>query len=163
MSKRSLFISLLLFLLLFLFNTSFAQLVVPKVGQVEKKVARDNFEFGNYRAALGEYLALITKEQDNVLYNYRIGISYLNTNIDKSYAIKYLKKAIALGKTDDDIYYDLGRAYLENDSLDQAIENFTKYKSTVSQGGKVVEAIRQIEMCSNAKDLMKKQQKLIRM
>ena len=150
-----------LFYLLFIFfsltsSTAFSQLVVPKPGTEDKKIAKDNFEFGNYRAALGEYLALITKNQDNVMYNFRIGISYLNTNIDKSYAIQYLKKAIALGKTDNDIYYELGRAYLMSDSLDQAIEAFTKYKSTVSQGGKVVEAIRQIEMCNNAKELMKK-------
>lgn len=154
MSKRG-----LLFLLLFISLLSspvFAQLVVPKPGDVVKKEAKDNFTFGNYKAALGEYLALITKEPDNVLYNYRIGISYLNTNIDKSYAIQYLKKAIALGKTDEDIYYDLGTAYLVRDSLDKAIEAFTKYKTTVSQGGKVVEAIRQIEMCNNAKELMKK-------
>lgn len=156
MNRRT-YLSLFFLLVFSLLSTVlFAQLVVPKVGEVEKKVAKDNFEFGNYRAALGEYLALITKEQDNVVYNYRIGISYLNTNIDKSFAIQYLKKAIALGKKDDDIYYDLGRAYLVNDSLDQAIEAFTKYRETVSQGGKVVEAIRQIEMCNNAKELMKK-------
>lgn len=156
MNKRIFSFSISLFALLFFSSHLSAQLVVPKPGEVVKKEARDNFDFGNYRAALGEYLALLQKEPNNALYNFRAGVSYLNTNIDKSYSIQYIKKAIELGKTDSDIYYELGRAYLVNDSLDKAIEAFNKYKSTVSQGGKVVEAIRQIEMCNNAKELMKK-------
>lgn len=155
-NKISLRIFYLLFFILLFNSVVNAQLVVPKPGEVVKKEAKDNFEYGNYKAALGEYLALMTKEPDNAEYNYRIGICYLNTYIDRSYAIQYLNKAISLGKTDKDIYYDLGMAYLQNDSLDKAIESFNKYKSTVSQGGKVVEAIRQIEMCNNAKVLMKK-------
>lgn len=156
MIKRRLFFFLLFSFSFLLVTNCYAQLVVPKPGTEDKKIAKDNFEWGNYRAALGEYLALIGKAPDNVVYNFRIGICYLNTNIDKSFSIQYLKKAITLGKTDNDIYYELGRAYLVNDSLDQAIEAFEKYKTTVSQGGKVVEAIRQIEMCNNAKELMKK-------
>jgi len=47
---------------------------------------------GNYEQALEEYLLLLEDEPGNLKYNYRAGVCYLNSNIDKTKAILYLEK-----------------------------------------------------------------------
>ena len=58
------------------------------------KVADENFRNGNFIGALGEYLVLLSKDQNNEKYNYRIGICYLNTDIEKAKALSYCPHAL---------------------------------------------------------------------
>lgn len=117
------------------------------------KEAKDNFTLGNYKGALEEYLLLIKNDSNNLTYNFRIGICYLNTNIDKSKAIPYLLKATADPKAELAAWYELGRAYLMNYQFDEAIAQFEKYKEVT--GGKesfYISSDRMIEMCEEAKN-----------
>ncbi|MFH0864813.1 MAG: hypothetical protein V1904_01370 [Bacteroidota bacterium] len=120
------------------------------------KTAKDKFTLGNYKGALEEYLLLIKNDSNNLLYNFRIGICYLNTNIDKSKAIPYLLKTTFDPKVELLVWYELGRAYMINYQFDEAIAKFKKYKEVT--GGKesfYISSDRMIEMCEEAKSKIK--------
>jgi tetratricopeptide (TPR) repeat protein len=116
------------------------------------KDAKDNFTLGDFKDALDEYLVLIKNDTDNVTYNFRIGVCYINTDIDKSKAMHYLEKATADPKIDSKAWYELGHAYLVNYKIDKAIDCFNKYKQLAN--GKEdfeISAERMIQMCEEAK------------
>ena len=58
-----------------------------------KKMAADFYKEQNYTKALEGYQALVGSDADNMDYNYRLGICYVNTNVNKPAAIEYLLKA----------------------------------------------------------------------
>ncbi len=58
--------------------------------QVTNTEANYNFEIENFDIALKQYLKFYKKDKENPLYNYRIGVCYLNTDINKPLAIPYL-------------------------------------------------------------------------
>jgi len=120
------------------------------------KYAKDNFTLGNFKGALDEYLLLIKTDSNNVTYNFRIGICYLYTNIDKTKAIPYLERAVTNPKVDPAAWYELGHAYMLNNSLDTAIEYFGKYV-TITNGKENFEisSNRMIQMCEEAKKQLK--------
>jgi tetratricopeptide (TPR) repeat protein len=121
------------------------------------KEAKDNFSSGNYIAALPEYLGLIKKESDNALYHYRAGICHLNINGDKKQAIPYLERAVKLSENKM-MYYDLGKAYHLAYRFDDAIEAFKKHKEAGNKAEPDTD--RQIEICLQAKELIKFPQKV---
>lgn len=110
---------------------------------------------GNFDQALEEYLLLLEDEPGNLKYNYRAGVCYLNSNIDKGKAIPFLEKVVLAGY-DNNAYYLLGRAYHFALQFDKAIEMFGKYK-TLGGGtaASIAEADKQIEYCHNAKEIVK--------
>ncbi|MFN7015382.1 MAG: hypothetical protein ACK4ON_14035, partial [Bacteroidia bacterium] len=59
----------------------------------DKKAAKSYCDMENYRKALEEYEILARRESSNPEYNYKAGVCYLNTNIDKSKAIPHLEFA----------------------------------------------------------------------
>ena len=75
------------------------------------KVANQFFNDNNFNAALKIYLSNIAENKEDQKFNYRLGVCYLNTNIDKSNAIPYLEKALSIGDPDPNTYYLLGRAF----------------------------------------------------
>jgi tetratricopeptide (TPR) repeat protein len=125
--------------------------------EASTKTAKDNFTFGNFKGALDDYLLLIKTDSTNVTYNFRIGVCYLNTNIDKTKALPYLLKASADSKCDNKVFYELGRAYMFSYKFDDAIKTFKKYKEITSGNESfVISTDRQIEMCEEAKELIQK-------
>ncbi|MEK6527975.1 MAG: hypothetical protein AABZ36_03725, partial [Nitrospirota bacterium] len=119
------------------------------------KLAEENFKNGNFEAALNEYLVLLKKEPSNEKYNYRIGVCYINTDIDKAKAQTYFEK-IQLTTSETDAKYFLGRAYQYGYKFDEALKIFTTYKKEgkgSSENLKDVEL--QVQYCINAKELMK--------
>ncbi|TAL62203.1 MAG: hypothetical protein EPN85_03125 [Bacteroidetes bacterium] len=119
------------------------------------KLADENFRYGNFEGALDEYLVLIKKDPANEKYNYRIGVCYLNTDIDKTKAIAYFEK-IQGSTSEHETKYLLGRAYQYALQFDDAIKAFGKFK----EGGKgsaenTKDADVQVQYCLNAKELMK--------
>jgi hypothetical protein len=146
------------FFLLLGVNSSFAQQpqAVKKKNPIgDVKLADENFKNRNFEGALDEYLVLLKKNPDNEKYNYRLGVCYLNTDIDKSKAISYFEK-IQKSVSEDEIKYLLARAYQYTLRFDDAIALFTKYK----QEGKGTSANKkdadlQIQYCINAKELVK--------
>lgn len=121
------------------------------------KEAKDNFNLGNYQSALKEYLALLKDDPQNPMYNYRAGYCYLNTYIDKSKAVKHLEAAAKSPEFEKEATFQLGKAHQQLYRFDKAIELFKQYKELMGNKPESEMAIadREIEICNNAKDLVK--------
>lgn len=122
----------------------------------DRKLAAKLFDAGNFESALEEYSLLQEKKPNDLLYNYRLGVCYLNTNISKAKAIPFLEKVCAQPKHDPNARYLLGRAYHLNGEYDKAIAAYSKF---LEIGGgtweNLKDAGRQIDYCQNAKELVK--------
>ncbi len=94
-----------------------------------------NYRFGaaSYRLARENYLKAYKYNEKNAELNYKIGICYLYSD-DKFLAIKYLKKAFELNSAvTDDIHFQLARAYHMSLDFDNAIKEYTTFKSSISE------------------------------
>jgi hypothetical protein len=121
-----------------------------------RRAARGYLSYSNYRTALEEFIKLRDKDSTNIEYNHSIGLCYIETNIDKSKAIPYLEWVVQQPKSNTSALYDLGRAYALNYRFDDAIAMFEKYRKAISRDDNYITADRWIEMCLNAKELIKK-------
>ena len=117
--------------------------------------AKDNFSMQNYRGALEDYILLVEKEPANVLYNYRLGFCYLNTNIDKAKAISYLEFVTSQEKFDDVVWFDLAKAYMYGYKFDKAIATFIRYKQLIKTKEIIEDVDHYIENCYTAKEKVK--------
>lgn len=122
----------------------------------EPKIADDKFKAGNYDEALTDYLDLLEDDAKNMEYNYRIGVCYLNTNINKAKAIPYLEVVTRQPKHEPDAMYLLGRAYHFAYRFDDALRCYNEFK----KAGKgtpenLADVDRETQNCYNAKELMK--------
>jgi tetratricopeptide (TPR) repeat protein len=143
------------FIPLFLFMLSLTGFAL-NLNPGDPKTANEKFRNGNYEEALEEYLSLLEKESKNELYNYRVGICYLNSNINKAKAIPYLERVAKLTKTEFDAWYLLGRAYQFAYRFDDAVNAFTKFKEAgKGTAANLQDVDRQIQFCFNARELMK--------
>ena len=88
-----------------------AALIFTQASAQDKKLANQFFQIGNFEEALDEYELLVEAEPENSSYHYRLGICYLNTNIDKSEAVAPLEFVTKQEKVDANAWYLLGRAY----------------------------------------------------
>jgi len=121
---------------------------------MDAKAANEHFKHRNYSHAIPIYRKLLQKEKFNTAFNHKIGICYLNSNIDKTKAIPYLKRVIKQPKFDAEVYYDLAKAYQFAHSFNEAIEYYKIYDS-ISEGKKHDEVARKLETCETAKILIK--------
>jgi len=126
----------------------------PKAG-VEPEDAAEHWKHGNYPMALTAYKALLSKQSGNMEFNYRLGICYLRTNINKKEAIKYLEIVTKQPKSEPDAWLYLGQAYQTSNRFDDAIKAYQAYKQKDSSKEAQETADRGIETCNNAKALMK--------
>ncbi len=161
--KRSI---ILLFILNFIFLSSgYSQ--VSEIFRTKYKLAESLISDENYPDALPIFLYLDTLTPDNPNVCFNIGVCYVNSMYDKTKAIPYLEKSIKNVSLDyigvpDDItapvfaFYYLGRAYMVNNKLDEAIKYFSKFKYYLTEKDEELlkDANRQIEMCYNAKKLI---------
>lgn len=119
--------------------------------------AATNFDDENYRVALKQYLKLLNTDSSNVEVNYRIGICYLRTDVNKASAVEYLEFADSAGYIDPDVKLNLAIAYTHANEFDKAIATFKKYKESIREKidtEKIRELNRRIEECENAKKLV---------
>ncbi len=147
---KQLFFKTLLITSLFISGALFAQ------DKMTSKLANELFNDGNFTAALDEYIELLEESPENLKFNYRAGVCYLNTNIDKSNAIPFLEKSLTLEDVDPNTYYLLGRAYHFAYRFPKAIEMFEKFKE-INKGNNdnLRDVEKQIEYCYNAIEIMK--------
>ena len=145
-----LFSKTLLFSLIILSGTTFAQ------DKATSKLANELFNDGNFKAALDEYKELIEAVPNDLKFNYRAGVCYLNTNIDKSEAIPHLEKVIGMEDADPNTYYLLGRAYSFAYRFPKAIKMYEKFKE-LNKGNEenLQDVEKQIEYAYNAIEIMK--------
>jgi hypothetical protein len=143
------------FIVLFCTTVSFAQQKTQPTAGGDKAVAKDNYTYGNWKEALKEYLALLAKEPENPLFNYRAGICYLYSNTEPEKAITYLDKAVKLKVGEKDAEFQLGKAYHRTYKFEKALETYKGAIANSNDKELTKTATRYIEMCNNAKELMK--------
>lgn len=156
----------LLFILSLLINFSLAQIPAKKpakpvqltkevAGQM-KDAANEYYKAGNYKHALGLYRQLQAFDPDNMDFNYKLGMCYLNSNVDKGAAANYLVKASTKKDAPKELNFYLGNALMYLNELDDAVDTYEKYKEV--NNGKLNPKFNidnHIEWCYHAKELMK--------
>ncbi|MBA3706790.1 MAG: hypothetical protein H0W84_13090, partial [Bacteroidetes bacterium] len=122
----------------------------------------------NYFQALKSFLQAYAIDSTNANINYKVGFCYLKTASEKGKALKYLEKAIANTSTKySDMepqeksapihaYYYYGQALHFNYQFDEAVVNYEKFKSYLSEKQHELwkDVNRQIEISNNAKILV---------
>lgn len=95
----------------------------------DKSLAGKYFDdYQNYGCALKEYLMAYSKKPNDVKINRRVAQCYLRmSGGNKGAAVKYLKFLTARKKVENEVYLELGQAYLYSGALDESIEAFNKY------------------------------------
>lgn len=93
-----------------------------------KKYAESSFRNGDYEFALENYLQLYENDKDNLEYNYRLGVCYTETYIDREKAIPFLEYVTSFNDINKKAYYYLGLAYGYNYRFTEALEAFYEYK-----------------------------------
>jgi tetratricopeptide (TPR) repeat protein len=113
------------------------------------------FELQNYQRAKELYRDIYKKDLTNTKIKYRFGVCLVYT-YDRDDAIKILKDVSLKPSTPIEVWFHLARAYHLTNRYDKAIINYNKYLNL--SGAKtdlIKEAKRNIEMCNNAKELIK--------
>ncbi|MBN8702440.1 MAG: PD40 domain-containing protein [Bacteroidetes bacterium] len=125
------------------------------------------FNLENYEKALSHYLKVDSLRKNNPSINYKIGICYLKSAIQKEKAIKFLELAAQQASAkyqgvylDNsaplDAHFYLGLAYHINYQFDDAVSSLEKYKNLVGKtdGLKLKEIDSRIQQAKNGKELV---------
>ncbi len=146
--NKILFISVILFFITFNLN---AQKLNYKISENANRM----FMLDNYKRAKELYRELYKENYNNFKNKYRFGVCLVYT-YDTKNAISLLESIATHPSTPTDVFFHLGKAnHLEN-NFEKAIEYYKKYlENNVIIPDLVVRAKRNIEMCENAKFLMK--------
>lgn len=113
-----------------------------------------------YHLALPLYLQLDSVIPNNPKYIFPIGVCYLNTSYEENKALVYFEKCLqAPEKYPPYLHYYIGKAYHLSHKMDKAIHHFETYNSSLKKNLKknhaTIEKVnREIEMCTNGKELM---------
>lgn len=142
------------YFLIIIYLLSFLSIKAQTKRQYSIEDADEHFHHGNFLMALPIYKEIYKKESNNVELNFKIAQCYLNTHINKTEAIKYLEFCTQSAKPTSEMYFKLGKAYSLANKLDDAIKAYEKCLSIDSKRKKIID--RQIEMCNNAKALIKR-------
>lgn len=115
-----------------------------------QKYAENSFQDGDYEFALENYLYLYDSDKNNIDLNYKIGICYTETTIDKSKALPFLEFVVGHNNYPPRTNYYLGRAYMYNYRFTMAVEAFYEYKMIGVSEEIIRESDRLILMCYDA-------------
>lgn len=120
-------------------------LAFTQKGNLDK--AEDYYKKKNYAAAIGEYKKLLSKDSLSYALNYKLGLCYLYSNIDKKQAVYYMQRASSSPEREPEILYDLARAHISLMQYDFAEKKLIHYREMCSEKeyGKVEELMRTIE------------------
>ena len=140
--------------------------VIIKTSVIRKLYANAEFfiEEQNYDQAIKEYKKLLMIDDTNSEFNYKIGLCYLNTIMDKHLAIDFFLKAIINISTDRkrrkynapiETYYYLGQAYRVNYNFEEALNSFDFLKDSVPENEVAFHKLidHEIKLCENVKML----------
>ncbi len=130
--------------------------------------AESYFLFEEYRDALGLYVKIHRAEPENDNINYRIGVCLLNDPYQKEKSIRYLEIAsqninprykennFKEWSAPLEVFYYLGKAYLVNNQIEKALENYEHFLEILDPKIYNVELVKeQIKICNTASNLMK--------
>lgn len=129
----------------------------PKAVDLNDPVAVADMKFNNknYEDALADYLKLLDGNEKNAFYNYRVGACYVETNVDKLKAKTFLELASSDPNVDKMFIYTYAKSLTFHLEFDKAIEQFKKFMATPAGKALEKEVQHQIDMCINAKELIK--------
>lgn len=119
-----------------------------------REATKGYYKDGNYLAAMKGFKDLLRSEPTNVEYHYKLGMCYLNSNVDKAQAVEYFEWITKQPKFDYEVWYELGCAYHYANKFTSAIWALNKFKEKANAAEKI-KADRQIEECNNGIQLMK--------
>lgn len=126
-----------------------------------KLAANKFFEEENYLAALPLFSQLLSTYPKDVNYNYKYGASYLYATRDKEKAIDFLSFAVSKSTVEPLAYYYMAKAYHHNYNFASAIVYYNKFKAKTNvKENQKYQIERQIEMCENGLQLLKKINKI---
>src|SRR4051812_5089098 len=91
--------------------------------------AEEHYDHNNFLMAIPIYKAELKKDPNNKTLKYKLGICFLKTKISRTEGIKYLEEYTKDPKCEDEGWLNLGRAYLLNNKIEEAIAAFQKYKA----------------------------------
>ncbi len=150
-------IKFLLSILICCLSVNYAVSQSKSGGGYEKADADEHFKHHNYLMAIPIYKVLLKNDPRNPELEYRLGISYLRTNVNHLEAIKYLEDCVTNPKLHHpDAFFYLGRVYHLKNEFEKAITNYKKYKELLPKDKEAAEkADLHIEQCNNAKELIK--------
>jgi hypothetical protein len=162
--KRCLFFAA--FFLTFSLNIVKAQAPELKEAFVE---ADSYFLFEEYNEALPLFNRIHRADPTNNNINYKIGICLLNDPFQKDKSIRYLEEAsedinpkykennFKETQAPPEIFFYLGHAYLVNNELDKAIENYNHFLTILDEEVYNIDLVEeQIRICERAKYLKSK-------
>jgi tetratricopeptide (TPR) repeat protein len=103
---------------------------LPDEVKAAKAEAELSFKGGAYNFSQVIYERLVVTEPGNADYNYKLGICYMYTNINKAKAVSYMEFAANANSKDKpkDVTFDLGRAYFYAGLYDKALETYEKFR-----------------------------------
>ena len=119
-----------------------------------KKYAQNSFRDKDYEFALDNYLELYKHDKTNMTYNYRIGVCYTESNVDKTAGVPYLEFVVSHNNFQRMAYYYLGREYMYAYRFTEAVEAFYNYKQSGVNDEIIHKCDRLIEMCYYAMEIM---------
>lgn len=140
----------------------------PPLGQVkgmkgkrpvgeESKDLNSFYKYGLFEIALPLFEDKYAKNPGDAETCFKLGVCYLETNIDKARALKFIESAQRNGYKGNDLALRFGEAYFYNEKFDDAKTKFDQYK-TLEKGNveAITEADKYISFINNAKTLMGK-------
>lgn len=160
-----------IFLSAFSFLKIFSQELQPVIMKINVREKFDQAEFyllnENYEKAQALYEELLSLNQNNGNWNFKLGLCFLNSPTEYSRSVNFLERACAnvSANCKDDSYKEdkaptvsflyLGDAYHRNYRFDEAIETYKKFKLYIPEKDKQSHDMvnRKIQVCVYAKEL----------
>ncbi len=142
--------TLIILCLLLQWLAVFAQTKFGQNPQLE--LANKELDKGNYLIALPIYKSEFKKDPNNITTKYKLGICYLHTRINHEEALTYLQECSLNPKIEPEVHMHLGRAFMLNNRLDEAIVCFTRYGELLPKQKQ--DANHYIRQCKNAQALI---------
>jgi hypothetical protein len=93
-----------------------------------KKRADKLFSDENYESALPDYSRLLSLYPGQTYYNYRYGVCLLMAGKEKTSAATYLENASKDARADEEVWYYLGKSYINNNDFSRAKDAFMQFK-----------------------------------
>ncbi len=152
------------FLFIVVFTISAGVLCAQKSPSSEadlKKQAERQFNQHNYASATPLYSQLLSLYPKSPDYNYRYGVCLLLSSKDKATSVSYLENASSNPKTEEEVFFYLGKAYMLTNNYNAALSAFEKFKKQAATKAKKLEVDLFIDNCVNAKEFSKNKRNVV--
>jgi len=144
------FCSILIFTVIVFYSSANAQKLNYEISDNPGKM----FDLANYKRAKELYRSIYKNDLTNLKIKYRFGVCLVYTYEEED-GIKTLESIPSSSTPPLEISYHLARAYHLTNKYDKAIALYQKYISIGNKEELIAGANRNIEMCQNAKELVK--------